>query len=162
MSTSQLYVADPSGSFVPAKDSQVISAAAAAVGRAPRRGVTFDSPANARKYLPAMLGALEHEVFCIAHLDNRNRLIAFEEMFRGTIDGASVHPREVVKSVLRHNAAAVVLVHNHPSGIDEPSQADELITRRLREALALIDVRILDHFIVAADKVMSFAERGLI
>ena len=158
----QLYVADPSGSFVPAKDSTLIQAATAAVGRALRRGIKFDSPAAARKYLPAMLGMKEYEVFCVAHLDSRGRLIAFEEMFRGTIDGASVHPREVVKSVLGHNAAAVILVHNHPSGVAEPSTADELITRRLKGALALVDVRVLDHFIVAGETVLSFAERGLI
>jgi DNA repair protein RadC len=158
----KLFVADPSGSFVPAKDSQIIEAATAAVGRALRRGICFDSPEAARKYLPAMLGAREAEVFCVAHLDSRHRLIAFEEMFFGTIDGASVHPREVVKSALRHNSAALVLVHNHPSGNEDPSQADQLITARLREALGLVDIRVLDHFIVAGDKVTSFAERGLL
>ena len=157
-----LYIADPSGSFVPAKDSDIINAATQVVGRALRRGIVFDSPAVARKYLPAMLGAREHEVFCLAHLDNRHRLIAFEELFRGTIDGASVFPREVLKSVLAHNSAAVMLVHNHPSGVDEASTAEEMITRRLREALALIDVRVLDHFIVAGERVMSFAEKGLL
>ena len=158
----KLYIADPTGTFVPAKDSQVIDAATQAVGRALRRGQTFDSPAAARRYLPAMLGTREHEVFCLAHLDTRHRLVAFEELFRGTIDGASVYPREVLKSVLAHNSAAVVLVHNHPSGEGEPSSADELITRRLSETLALIDVRVLDHFIVAGDDVISFAERGLL
>lgn len=159
---SALYVADPSGNFVPASDGVVIKAATEAVGRAMRRGIAFDSPAAARRYLPAMLGTREHEVFCLAHLDNRHRLIAFEELFVGTIDGASVHPREVVKSVLRHNSAVIILVHNHPSGACEPSVADELITRRLKEALALIDVRILDHFIVAGNDICSFAERGLL
>jgi DNA repair protein RadC len=158
----QLFVADPTGNYMPAKDSQVIEAATAAVGRALRRGIKFSSPAVARKYLPAMLGALEHEVFCIAHLDKRHRLIAFEEMFRGTIDGASVFPREVVKSALSHNSSALMLVHNHPSGVSEPSTADELITKRLQEALALVDIRIIDHCIVAADKVFSFAEQGMI
>jgi DNA repair protein RadC len=158
----RLYVADPTGSFVPATDRDVISAATEAVGRALRRGIAFDKPETARKYLPAMLGAREAEVFCLAHLDSRHRLIAFEELFRGTIDGASVYPREVVKSVLGHNAAAVILVHNHPSGVAEASSADELITCRLRKALAIIDVRVLDHFIVAGDAVMSFAEKGLL
>ena len=158
----QLFIADPSGQFVPAKDSQVIDAATAAVGRALRRGIIFDSPAVAQKYLPAMLGGRPHEVFCLAHLDNRHRLIAFEELFRGTIDGASVHPREVVKSALQHNSAAVILVHNHPSGVLEASQADQLITHRLREALALIDIRVLDHFIVAGEQVLSFAGKGLL
>lgn len=156
----QLYVADPSGTFVPAKDSQVISAATAAVGRKLRRGIVFDSPAVARKHLPVMLGALEHEVFCVAHLDSRHRLINFEQMFRGTIDGAAVFPREVIKSALAHNSAALVLVHNHPSGAAEASEADRLITQRIREACALMDLRVLDHFIVCGDQIVSFAERG--
>jgi DNA repair protein RadC len=95
-------------------------------------------------------------------LDNRHRLIEYVELFRGTVDGASVHPREVVKETLKRNGAAVIFAHNHPSGHAEPSQADELITRRLRDALALIDVRVLDHFIVGDDKTLSFAERGLL
>ena len=95
-------------------------------------------------------------------LDNRHRLIEFVELFRGTIDGASVHPREVVKEALKHNAAAVIFVHPHPSGIAEASTADELITRRLKDALQLVDIRVLDHLIVAGDQVVSFAGRGLI
>ncbi|HEV2700046.1 MAG TPA: JAB domain-containing protein, partial [Steroidobacteraceae bacterium] len=94
--------------------------------------------------------------------DTRHRLIAFEELFRGTIDGASVHPREVVRQTLARNSAAVILAHNHPSGVAEPSQADELITQRLRDALALVDVRVLYHLIVGGDRCMSFAERGLL
>jgi len=104
---------------------------------------------------------LEHEVFCCCFLDNRHRVIAFEEMFRGTVDGTSVHPREVVKRALAHNAVALVLAHNHPSGVSDPSAADELITRRLKEALALVDIRLLDHIVVGAD-VSSMAERGLL
>ena len=95
-------------------------------------------------------------------LDNRHHLLAFVELFRGTIDGAAVHPREVVKEALKHNAAAVILAHNHPSGIAEASQADRLITQRLREALQLVDIRVLDHLIVAADRILSFAESGLL
>jgi DNA repair protein RadC len=95
-------------------------------------------------------------------LDSRHRLIRALELFRGTIDGASVHPREVVKEALRHNAAACVFAHNHPSGVAEASQADELITRRLREALALVDIRVLDHIIVGGGEALSFAERGLL
>jgi DNA repair protein RadC len=108
------------------------------------------------------LGACDHEVFGVLHLDNRHRLIAVEKLFRGTIASASVHPREVAKAALMQNAPAVVLFHNHPSGFTEPSAADELITRRLKEALALIDVRVLDHLIVAGTDITSFAERGLL
>ena len=100
-------------------------------------------------------------MFAVLFLDNRHRLIEIEEMFRGTIDGAQVHVREVVKAALHHNAAAVVLCHNHPSGVAEPSQADQTITRRLREALSLVEVRVLDHFVVG-DSITSFAERGLL
>ncbi len=101
-------------------------------------------------------------MFCCLHLDSRHRLIAFEELFRGTVDGATVHPREVVRQSLARNSAAVIFAHNHPSGVAEPSHADELITQRLREALALVDVRVLDHLIVGEDRCMSFAERGLL
>ena len=117
-------------------------------------------PRATRDFLIARLRDPPHEVFCCLHLDNRHRLIAFDELFRGTIDGASVHPREVVKQALARNAAAVILAHNHPSGVAEPSQADELITRRLRDALALVDIRVLDHLIVADTGCLSFAERA--
>jgi DNA repair protein RadC len=101
-------------------------------------------------------------MFCCLFLDNRHRLMAFEELFRGTIDGASVHPREVVRQALYRNAAAVILAHNHPSGVAEPSQADELITLRLRDALALVDIRVLDHLIVGDNRCVSLAERGVL
>lgn len=120
------------------------------------------SPAVTREFLQAKLRDLPHELFCCMLLDNRNRVIAFEELFRGTIDGASVHPREVVKLALQRNAAAVILAHNHPSGVAEPSQADEMITRRLRDALGLVDIRVLDHFVIGEGECVSFAERGLI
>jgi DNA repair protein RadC len=125
-------------------------------------GSLLDSPLATRNFLIARLRDAPYELFCCLHLDNRHRLIAFDELFRGTIDGASVHPREVVKQALARNAAAVILAHNHPSGVAEPSQADELITRRLREALALVDIRVLDHLIVADTGCLSFAERGLL
>ncbi len=127
-----------------------------------RSGPPLDSPQATRQFLIARLRDTPHELFCCLHLDNRHRLIAYDELFRGTIDGASVHPREVVKQALARNAAAVILAHNHPSGIAEPSQADELITQRLREALQLVDIRVLDHLIVADNGCLSFAERGLI
>jgi len=127
-----------------------------------RAGSALQSPAATREFLIARLRDTPHELFCCLHLDNRHRLIAFEELFRGTIDGASVHPREVVKQALAHNAAAMILAHNHPSGVAEPSRADELITRRLREALALVDIPVLDHLIVAGNSCVSLAERGLL
>ncbi|AGA32102.1 DNA repair protein RadC [Thioalkalivibrio nitratireducens DSM 14787] len=126
-----------------------------------QRGDAITSPTATRAFLSARLRDYPFEVFACLFLDNRHRVVAFEELFRGTIDGASVHPREVVRRVLHHNAAAVILAHNHPSGVAEPSRADEAITRRLREALGLVDVRVLDHVIVA-DEIVSFAERGLL
>lgn len=120
------------------------------------------SPDSTRKYLQAKLRAYTYEVFACIFLDNRHRVIEFEELFKGTIDGASIHPREVVKRALFHNAAAVIFAHNHPSGVAEPSQSDLAITRRLNDALALVDTRVLDHFIVGDQEVLSFAERGLL
>ncbi len=124
------------------------------------RGKPLSDPAATRKYLQARLRDLPHEVFACLHLDNRHRVIAFEELFRGTIDGASVHPREVVRAALRHNAAALIFAHNHPSGVAEPSDADRRLTQRLKEALGLVDIRVLDHFVVGDGEVASFAERG--
>jgi len=115
-----------------------------------------------REYLTMRLGHLDHEVFGILLADQRYRVIEYVELFRGTIDGASVYPREVVKLALEKGAAACVLLHNHPSGVKDQSQADELITKRVAAALALIDVRVLDHLIVAGDSVLSFAESGLL
>jgi DNA repair protein RadC len=120
------------------------------------------SPKLVKEFLSMKLGTHEHESFCVLLLDKRHRLIEYIELFRGTIDGASVHPREVVKLALAKNAAALLLAHPHPSGVAEPSQADELITQRLKDALSLIDVRVLDHFIVAGGDCISMAERGLI
>jgi DNA repair protein RadC len=120
------------------------------------------SPDATRDYLKLRLRGLSHEVFACLFLDNRHRIIQYQELFRGTIDGASVHPREVVIEALRWNAAAVIFAHNHPSGVAEPSQADLQITTRLREALALVDVRVLDHIIVGEGGGTSFAERGLL
>ncbi|HZF17119.1 MAG TPA: DNA repair protein RadC [Steroidobacteraceae bacterium] len=125
-------------------------------------GPCLTSPRATRDFLVARLRDRPYEVFCCLYLDNRHRLTAFEELFRGTIDGASVHPREVVREALGHRAAAVILAHNHPSGVAEPSQADELITQRLRDALALVDIRLLDHLIVGDGVCTSLAERGLI
>jgi DNA repair protein RadC len=125
-------------------------------------GSSLTDPRATREFMRMQLRDLPHEVFCCLYLDNRQRVIAFKELFRGTIDGANVHPREVVKEALARNAASVILAHNHPSGIAEPSQADELITRRLKEALSLVDIRVLDHLIIADGACESFADRGLL
>lgn len=127
-----------------------------------RSGPAMTAPEATRQFLTAQLRDRPYEVFCCLHLDNRHRLIHFEEIFRGTIDGASVHPREVVRQALHYNSAALIFAHNHPSGVAEASQADELITRRLRDALALVDIRVLDHLIVGDNHCLSFAERGLL
>ena len=127
-----------------------------------QRGDALSDPIMTRRYLKSKLRNYDREVFACLYLDNQHRLIRYQELFFGTIDGASVHPREVVKSVLVENAAAVIFAHNHPSGIAEPSQADERITRHLKSALALIDVWVLDHMIVGDKEVVSFAERGLL
>ena len=122
----------------------------------------LSSPGSVRDFLRMTLVGREHEVFMAVFLDAQNRVLAAEEMFRGTLTQTSVYPREVVKASLAHNAAGVIFAHNHPSGVAEPSQADEALTRALRQALALVDVRVLDHFVVAGSGVVSFAERGLI
>jgi len=126
-----------------------------------KRGDSLTSPQETRQFLSSKLRDYSHEVFAVLFLDQRHRVIRFEEMFQGTIDGASVYPREVVKKALEYNAAAVIFAHNHPSGVAEPSQSDERITQRLKEALGLVDIRVLDHFVVG-DDVVSFAERGLL
>lgn len=127
-----------------------------------QRGDPLESPAATRAFLCSRLRDYHHEVFACLFLDNRHRVIAFEELFRGTIDGASVPPREVVKRALQLNAAAVIFAHNHPSGVAEPSEADKRLTERLRDALGLLDIRVLDHFVVGDGSPVSFAERGLI
>ncbi len=126
-----------------------------------QRGDCLSSPRQTANYLQSMLRDLPHEQFTCLMLDNRHRVITTRTLFRGTINGASVHPREVVKQALADNAAAVILAHNHPSGVSEPSQADIQITHRLRDALALVDIRVLDHIIVG-DDVSCFSERGLL
>jgi DNA repair protein RadC len=125
-------------------------------------GALIDQPDKMRDYLRLRLSGLEHEIFAVAFLDNRHRIIRFEEVFRGTIDGCSVHPRVIVQMALKLNAAAVILAHNHPSSVPDPSQADIRITQKLREALALVDIKVLDHFIVTRQSVLSFAESGLL
>ncbi|GJA75687.1 RadC family protein [Aeromonas caviae] len=157
-----LLVRDAQGRYLPASADQILEAARQAIEQKMQRGAEFSSPAVVKEYLRNMLAGFEHEVFAVMFLDTRHRLIEYAEMFRGTIDSASVYPREVVKAALRLNAGAVVLSHNHPSGNPEPSQADKALTQRLKDALALVEVRTLDHIIVAGSDTVSFAERGLI
>lgn len=126
------------------------------------RGATLGSSRDTRDYLRACLRDRTYEVFCALFLDNRHRVLAFEELFRGTLNGTAVYPREVVKHALRHNAAAVIFAHNHPSGVAEPSRADEILTVRLKEALALVDIQVLDHIVVGDGEMASFSERGLL
>ncbi|MDO9054569.1 MAG: DNA repair protein RadC [Gallionella sp.] len=127
-----------------------------------QRGDSLNSPRVVRDYLQLLLAGRQQEVFLVLFLDTQHRVIASEELFHGTLSQTSVYPREVVKRALTHNAAAVILAHNHPSGVAEPSQADQLLTNALKQALALVDVRVLDHFVVAAGQTLSFAERGLL
>jgi len=122
----------------------------------------FDAPAKVKSYLQLQLGGLGHEVFAVMFLDSQNRLIKLEEMFRGSLTQTSVYPREVVKRALELHAGALILAHNHPSGAAEPSRADEFLTQTLKSALALVDVRVLDHLVVGHGEVVSFAERGLL
>lgn len=142
-----------------AKDDLIEGARQAIIHSFPSMQHCMSSPTQVFDYLQTLLAGLEHEVFAVLLLDAQHYLIHYEELFRGTIDGASVYPREVVKLVLQHNAAAVIFAHPHPSGLSEPSQADRRITERLQQALALIDVRVLDHIVVGKETV-SFAQRG--
>ncbi len=144
-------------------DAALISAAIDCLnGTLRERKQAVNSPAAVRDYLRLILSPLEHEVFFALFLDAQNRVIEAEELFRGTLTQTSVYPREVVKRALHHNCGAVIFAHNHPSGVAEPSHADETLTQALKQALALVDIRVLDHFIVADRSVLSFAERGLL
>ena len=140
----------------------VVALALAVMARKHRRGAILTSPEETRSYLRLEIGDRHNELFGVVFLDNRHRVIAKEEMFYGTIDGASVHPRVVVARALALNAAAVLFYHNHPSGVAEPSQADIRITGRLKDALSLVEIRVLDHLIVSGEGSTSLAERGLL
>lgn len=159
---SLLLVRDEHGHYLLATANQILEAARQVIDQKMQRGASFTSPAAVKEYLGAKLGGFEHEVFAVLFLDTQHRLIDYVEMFRGTIDSASVHPRELVKEALRCNAAAVILSHNHPSGNPEPSSADKALTQQLKSSLGLVDVRVLDHIIVAGHLTASFAERGLL
>ena len=154
---SSAYASDPMMKLQAARE-----LATRAIGEDLQGRSALTSPGAVRDLLKHKLAGLPHEVFVCIQLDAQHRVIAFDELFRGTLTQASVYPREVVKAALRANSAAVIFAHNHPSGACQPSQADELLTRNLKEALALVDVKVLDHFIVAGTSTLSFAERGLL
>lgn len=158
---STLYIRAPEGYRV-AEPAEIFDRARALIAQRYRAGSpVLSSPALTRDYLKFHIGPSDYEQFGVMHLDSRHRLICAEILFRGTLANASVYPREVVKAALARNSAAIVCFHNHPSGIPSPSQADEVITSRLKEALALVDVRVLDHLIVA-ESIFSFSEAGLL
>jgi DNA repair protein RadC len=157
-----LLVQDAQGRYLPATAEQILEEARRVIDLKAQRGETFTSPELVKEYLITKLAGFEHEVFAALFLDAKHQLIQYVEMFRGSIDSASVYPREVVKEALHHNAAAVIFAHNHPSGNPEPSQADKILTQRLKEALMLVEVRSLDHIVVGGRQTVSFAERGLI
>jgi DNA repair protein RadC len=143
-------------------DDEIITKAKEILDLRARHGPGFSHPRDAADFLTLQLSQLPYEAFCCIYLDNRHRMIAFEPLFRGSISGCSVYAREVARECIRLNAAAAIFAHNHPSGCAEPSNSDELITGRLKEALALIDVRVLDHFVVGGGHAISLAERGLL
>lgn len=159
---SSLLVRDDQGRYLMATADQILEAARQVIDQKIRRGASFSSPSEVKDYLKAKLSGYEREVFAVMLMDAKHCLIEYVELFQGTTDQAAVYPREVVKLAMQHNAAAMIISHNHPSGNPDPSRADELLTKRLKEALALVDVRILDHVIVAGNDTTSFAERGLI
>ncbi|MEM8500694.1 MAG: DNA repair protein RadC [Pseudomonadota bacterium] len=154
-------IKESDGQYRVVSDREVVEAAKSLLLKSIKStAVELGSPHHLRDYLRLEFKGLEHEVFHGLFLDSQNRLIANERLFTGTLDGASVYPREVIKAVMKHNAASVIFAHNHPSSVAEPSQADHRITERLQQALALIDVRVLDHFVVGNPEVVSFAENG--
>lgn len=161
LSTSFL-IRDIEGEYRQANAQEIVQEARRLLSSKVRRGTCLSSPALVRDFLSLRMAELGHEVFSVLFLDAQHRLIEYQTMFRGTLTQTSVYPREVIKVALAHNAAAVILAHNHPSGHGEPSKADELLTQTLQSALTLVDVKVLDHMIVAGGEVTSFAERGLL
>ena len=158
--SSVLLVRDVAGTYRPAQVDEVLQAAQALLWQQMRGREVLNSPQTMRDFLRARLSGLEHEVFAVLMLDAQHALIEYVELFRGTVSQTAVYPREVVKESLARNAAALVLVHNHPSGVAQPSRADEMLTQTLKSALHLVDIRLVDHLIVAGTNVLSFAERG--
>jgi DNA repair protein RadC len=162
MNMRELYIRDSFGEYYQAPTEVIIAEANRRIAIKYKRGKALNSPEVARELIRSKLVEYEYEVFACLFLDSQHRLIRFVELFRGTIDGASVYPREVVKEALQQNAAAVIFCHNHPSGYAEPSEADRSITQKLKGALNLVDIRVLDHFVVGGEEICSFAERGLL
>ena len=162
VAASALLVRDVAGQYRPAEVDEVLLAAQQLLAAQVRGSDLMDSPAVVKDFLRARLGNLPHEVFAVVHLDAQNRVVDYVEMFRGTVSQTSVYPREVVRDALLRNSSALVLVHNHPSGEARPSRADEHLTQTIKAAAALVDVRVLDHFIVAGDVICSMAECGLV
>lgn len=159
----KLKASDTAGTYLvesPVTENDILLMARQLASLRLRKGRALTSPKEAFSHLQTLLADYEHEVFALLMLDSRHRVIAFEEVFRGTLDGASVYPREIVKIALEHNAAAIILVHNHPSGDPEPSQADRNLTTKLQDALNLVGVRTLDHVVVGQKDCVSLAERG--
>ena len=146
----------------PATQQEIVDIAREYLSARLRRGRTLNSPSTTRDFLSLRLGDLDHEVFAVIYLDTRNRLIDYQVMFRGTIDGVAVHPREVVKEALKLNAASVIFAHPRPSGVAEPCHADEAINERLKRALGLLDIRVLDYILIGGGHTVSMAERGLV
>jgi DNA repair protein RadC len=159
---SSLLVRDVTGDYRPANAEEVIHAARQVLAQQMQGRQVLNSPQVVGDFLRVKLGTLEHEVFAVIHLDAQHRIIDYVEMFRGTVTQTAVYPREVVKEALARNSAAMLLIHNHPSGLAEPSAADQILTQTLKAALALVDVRVLDHLIITGTAVMSFAKRGLL
>lgn len=155
-----LYVQHRRHRYCQATADQIVEAARQLVDKRMQRGTSFRDPVVARAYFRDKLAGMEREVFAVAYLDSRHHLVEYVDLFHGTIDGAEVHPREVVRAAIRCNAAAAIVAHNHPSGSVEPSAADRAVTARLKQALSLIDVRLLDHIIVGGSQTLAMAERG--
>ena len=153
-------IREPDGCYRKASEDEILETAISIINSRFTKGTAITDPKQTHEFLKLELAHEEHELFAVMWLDNRHRVIEFETLFRGTIDAASVYPREVVKSALEHNAAACILCHNHPSGLAEPSQADKQITEKVKSALYLVDVRTLDHILVA-EETYSFAEHGM-
>lgn len=159
---SALMVREQTGAYRPAQFDEVLQAAQQMLVSKVRDSDALATPQDVRDFLAVRLGGLEYEVFAVLHLDAGNRVIDYVEMFRGTLTQTAVYPREVLKDAMKRNSASLVLVHNHPSGLGRPSRADELLTQMLKTTLGMVDVRVIDHMIVAGPNVVSMAELGLL